>query len=506
MGIAKEIGYFNTFIIKPGPNTPGGSTTDRKFHIEESRIKGGFNNQSMELATRAFATDENYAERRRKNALIYSGIYNSKTGINKLNEFSIGKSNTKAVDSSQGSIQKLHAEDTNLLIFQEDKVSRALRNEEGIAALYAAAKGDYGPEAQKKARDFFSKQEIDIGVGLKALVNKFNKGEITEDGIEDLGQNLINAIEREAKKASDKVDSAYNLIDKDAVFTAEGSSIKSLSNIVIGQVIPFLGRYGISKNPESFAIKGGMKYFADKKRGVVVRLTRDGHTEISYYGMRSWFKDNLKTADKVIGIYDNVKDQYVLSLQNDSTYYTLGYDESSKGWTSFYTYKPNAGFTLKNILYTFNGPNIYKHYQTTNYNNFYNVSNTSKVNLILNNTPSAVKIFKNLSYEGSTGWKVNNIKTDTDDSLYTDKAYDIASYNSSLDYDLPGIQSFNKKENKYMSYLQNNSDIDENEVIFGEAISGIKGMYMSSIFETQTAETSKKELFAVSSETVLSSN
>tara|TARA_R100000900_G_scaffold27666_3_gene21830 strand:+ start:597 stop:1862 length:1266 start_codon:yes stop_codon:yes gene_type:complete len=421
MGIAKEIGYFNTFIIKPGPNTPGGSTTDRKFHIEESRIKGGFNNQSMELATRAFATDENYAERRRKNALIYSGIYNSKTGINKLNEFSIGKSNTKAVDSSQGSIQKLHAEDTNLLIFQEDKVSRAL-------------------------------------------------------------------------------------IDKDAVFTAEGSSIKSLSNIVIGQVIPFLGRYGISKNPESFAIKGGMKYFADKKRGVVVRLTRDGHTEISYYGMRSWFKDNLKTADKVIGIYDNVKDQYVLSLQNDSTYYTLGYDESSKGWTSFYTYKPNAGFTLKNILYTFNGPNIYKHYQTTNYNNFYNVSNTSKVNLILNNTPSAVKIFKNLSYEGSTGWKVNNIKTDTDDSLYTDKAYDIASYNSSLDYDLPGIQSFNKKENKYMSYLQNNSDIDENEVIFGEAISGIKGMYMSSIFETQTAETSKKELFAVSSETVLSSN
>ena len=70
MGIAKEIGYFNTFIIKP-------AHASRKFHIEESRIKGGFNNQSMELATRAFATDENYAERRRKNALIYSGIYNS---------------------------------------------------------------------------------------------------------------------------------------------------------------------------------------------------------------------------------------------------------------------------------------------------------------------------------------------------------------------------------------------------------------------------------------------
>ncbi len=414
MGIAKEIGYFNTFIIKP-------AVTSRKFHIEESRIKGGFNNQSMELATRAFATDENYAERRRKNALIYSGIYNSKTGVNKLNEFSIGKSNTKAVDSAQGSIQKLYAEDTNLLILQEDKISRAL-------------------------------------------------------------------------------------IDKDAVFTAEGSSIKSLSNIVIGQVIPFLGRYGISTNPESFAIKGGMKYFADKKRGVVIRLTRDGHTEVSYYGMRSWFKDNLKTANKIVGIYDNVKDQYVLSLQNDSAYYTLGYDESSKGWTSFYTYKPNAGFTLKNILYTFNGPNIYKHYQTTNYNNFYNVSNTSKVNVILNNTPSVVKVFKNLSYEGTTGWKVNNIKTDLDDANFTDSAFDISAYSNALDYDLPGLQAFNKKENKYLSYLQNSSAIDENEVIFGEAMSGVKGMYVSSVFETNTADTSKKELFAVSSETVLSSN
>ena len=415
MGIAKEIGYFNTFILKP-------SNTNRNWHIEESRIKGGFNNQSIELATRAFATDENYSETRRKNAMIYSGIYNSKTGVNQLNQFGIGQSNTKAVDDSQGSIQKLYAEDTNLLIFQEDKVSRAL-------------------------------------------------------------------------------------IDKDAIFTAEGSPIKALSKIVIGQVIPFLGIYGIGTNPESFAIKGGMKYFADKKRGVVIRLTRDGHTEISYYGMRSWFKENFRSFDKAVGIYDHVKDHYVLSLQNNtSSYYTLAYDESSKGWTSFYTYKPNAGFTLKNVLYTFNGPDLYKHYQTNNYNKFYNVNNSSKVNLILNNTPSVVKIFKNLSYEGTSGWKVNDIKTDLDDAIFTDSAYNISTYNNSLDYDLPGIQAFSKKENKYSSYLQNSSSIDENEIIFGEAISGVKGMYVSSVFETSATDTSKKELFAVSSETVLSSN
>ena len=110
--------------------------------------------------------------------------------------------------------------------------SQAVRNDEGIAALYAAAKGDYGVEAQKKAKAFFDKQEIDIGVGLKTLINKFNKGEITEESIEDLGQNLINSIEREAKNASDKVTSAYNLIDKDAVFNGEASNIQVLLNSV----------------------------------------------------------------------------------------------------------------------------------------------------------------------------------------------------------------------------------------------------------------------------------
>ena len=65
---------------------------------------------------------------------------------------------------------------------------------------------------------------------------------------------------------------------------------------------------------------------------------------------------------------------------------------------------------------------------------------------------------------------------------------------------------FSKKENKYSTYLKNSSAIGENEIIFGEEISGIKGMFTSLLFETSTTDTTKKELFAVSSETVLSSN
>ena len=110
--------------------------------------------------------------------------------------------------------------------------SQALRNEEGIAALYEASKGSFGKEAQEQALSFLRKQEIDIGLGLKELSKKINKGNITDDSIEDLGQNLINAIEDRYKKASDQVESAYNLIDKDALFNGDASNIQILLNSV----------------------------------------------------------------------------------------------------------------------------------------------------------------------------------------------------------------------------------------------------------------------------------
>ena len=88
------------------------------------------------------------------------------------------------------------------------------------------------------------------------------------------------------------------LVDKDAIYTAEGSPIQATSNLVLGQVQPYLGEYGISKNPESFAVYGYQKYFADKDRGVILRLSRDGITEISQYGMLDYFRDNLASISE----------------------------------------------------------------------------------------------------------------------------------------------------------------------------------------------------------------
>ena len=130
----------------------------------------------------------------------------------------------------------------------------------------------------------------------------------------------------------DKVSRA--LVDKDMIYTAEGNTAVTTSNKVIGQIVPYSGEYGISTDPLSFDTYGYQKYFTDRRRNAVLRLSQDGITEISQYGMKDWFRDNLNSdtsAIKIKGAYDRHAKKYVVNIRNsssgfDSPYYTLSFD------------------------------------------------------------------------------------------------------------------------------------------------------------------------------------
>ena len=66
--------------------------------------------------------------------------------------------------------------------------------------------------------------------------------------------------------------------------------------------------------PESFAVYGSKKYFSDKNRGLILRLSQDGITPISDSGMRSFFRDNLQNANRIYGMYEEQKNKDVVSL------------------------------------------------------------------------------------------------------------------------------------------------------------------------------------------------
>ena len=73
-------------------------------------------------------------------------------------------------------------------------------------------------DAQKKAAAFLKQQNIDIENSASNLIKRFNKGEFNIETIEEAGQNIIQGLQKRYQLASEKVESAYNFIDKDGIF------------------------------------------------------------------------------------------------------------------------------------------------------------------------------------------------------------------------------------------------------------------------------------------------
>ena len=317
--------------------------------VESNRVRDDYNATVIGKGTKVSTVLEgDYKQERRKAGMIYGGIFNNTNGFNEVNQFIAGLKITKDLNPVYGSIQKLHARDTDLIVLMEDKCFRILA-------------------------------------------------------------------------------------DKDALFNADGSSNVATSNQVLGSITPYVGEFGISKNPESFASFGFRTYFVDKARGSVMRLSRDGLTKISSNGMSDYFVDNLKlnTTGNIIGSYDsdagsynvliNVPDVRTNPGENPPAFSnsteSVAFKEKVNGWTTTMSYVPESGISLNNEYYTFKNGEIWEHSNETR-SNFYNTQFSSTVTPIINDAPTSVKNFKTLSYEGTAGWRAE-IETDQQDGAVT---------------------------------------------------------------------------------------
>ena len=92
MSAILEIKYFNTFWIKkmrsvventpttpvaPFANVPAdyGSSDARDWYIEESRIRGGYNNTSVDFGVKAYLVEDTFAQQHRISSIIYSLLF-----------------------------------------------------------------------------------------------------------------------------------------------------------------------------------------------------------------------------------------------------------------------------------------------------------------------------------------------------------------------------------------------------------------------------------------------
>ncbi len=362
--------------------------------VESDRIRDDYNAPQITNGVKAstvLATP--YAEEHRSSGMIWSGIFNSTSGVNNLNQFIQAEPITKDLSPRHGSIQKLVSRDTDTIAFCEDKVLRMLTN-------------------------------------------------------------------------------------KDALFNADGNSNVTSTNNVIGQATPINGDYGISTNPESLAVTPFAMYWADQMRGQVLALEGGMSIKsISDIGMKDYFNDNLENLSELLGTYDEKKNEYNLTLatrvakhQFRPTTQTVSYNEITGGWTSFKSFGPEQGISLNNQYYTFSEGSIWKHHDNTTTNNFYGNQYYSDFTLVFNDSPSSVKSFNSINYEGTQA----RISQFTTVSGKTDNRYDNLTaktgwYVDSMHTDLQEVDNveFKNKEGKWFSTVQGVStdlaNLDERE-------------------------------------------
>ena len=337
--------------------------------VESDRIGDDFNAAQIDNGVKVSTTFTGYKEEYKTSGLIHSGLYNSTSEVNDLNEFNMAEKITKDLNPSYGSIQALKTRDTDVVVFTEDKV-------------------------------------------LKVLASK------------------------------------------DAVYNADGNPQLVATNRTLGQAVPFVGDYGISKNPESLSWDQFRMYFSDVQRGAILRLSRDGLTPISDVGMKTWFRDNLKKANSILGTFDTVNEEYNVTLSTSkgsslrST--TLSFNEKSRGWVSFKSFVPQAGVSVSDKYFTGLGYQVYEHYvpeyadeegsncehdYCQDRNTFYDNYVESHISVLFNDVPGSIKSFKTINYEGS--------QAKIDVPTFTGSVQDAAgnpinTQGGSSVYDLPG--------------------------------------------------------------------
>ena len=403
--------------------------------VESNRIRDDYNAVTIDKGPIVSSTlDLPYKQEVKSSGLIYSGLFNSVSGVNNLNQFIQAESITKDLNPYYGSIQALLARDTDMITFCEDKVLNILAN-------------------------------------------------------------------------------------KDALYNADGNTNLTATNRVLGQPTPYVGEYGISKNPESLASYGFRTYFTDKARGAVLRLSRDGLEPISSKGMTSFFFDNLAVCDSLIGSFNDNKMSYNLTLSNltldwqkklavgriDRTnpdcaeftptglvsQTTVTFKENSDGWPSRMSFIQEEGCSLNSEFYTFKNGALWKHNANASlYSNFYGVQYDCSVNLLINEQPEVVKGFKTLNYSGSRqkeyvysignghNYSIAEVQADhlMPISFTTKKGW----YTNYIITDLQEgqVKEFIKKEGKYFNYIKGlttffNTNCDNNVNTQEFAVQGI---------------------------------
>ena len=328
--------------------------------LESDRIRDDYNAPQIDNGVKASTSVSVYGEERRGSGMIHSGIYNSTSGINNLNEFNMAESITKDLNPSYGSIQILKTRDTNVLAFCEDKVLEvlankdALYNADGSANLIASSKvlgatksfaGEYGISSNPESlavdgyRMYFTDKQR----------NKVLR--LSQDGLTPISDIGMKSWFRDNFTSSEY-------------------------NVTVGELI---GSFDTVKGDYNLTLRN-----TSKTTGLLLGDDSKDTTVSFNEKTKGW--SSFKSFIPEVGL--SINTEYITGKLGE-----------------LYTHQPGA----------FMGSTIV--------NTFYGSFTNSTIDVLFNDNPGAVKSFMAINYEGSQA-KVSEFATTTKDSVpYSDGEY-----------------------------------------------------------------------------------
>ena len=287
----------------------------------------------------------NYKQIRRQATIFYSEPYIANTKINGLSTFYPDVS-FQEYDLRFNSIQKLHSINDSLIIFQEDKVSRAMvsrdvifdaSGEQNVAisknVLSSAIPyvGDYG---------ICTNPESFASFGFRSYFFDIRRGAVmrlSQDGLTPIS---------EARMKNFFTDYCEEVMDnrKQRKFNCYGVYDDKFDEYIIS--IPII----------------------------------------------RWQVANSQS----LGGYDH---HYI-------TGFTTGFNEPSKKWNSFYSYSPGYLCSFNTGIVSFKNGTIWKHNSSNvDYNTYYQTKYSSQLDIISNSSPDLTKIYNNIKEESTDIWE-----------------------------------------------------------------------------------------------------
>lgn len=188
---------------------------------------------------------------------------------------------------------------------------------------------------------------------------------------------------------------------------------------------PYDGDFGVGNQPDSIVQSGFVFYHVDPIKGKILRLSKDGYTDIGQlYHAQTWAGDNLTKylnnytyqfggSARVTGTFNIWPDktgEYILLAQSGTTGSdtligeALSFDESKNSFTSFWDIDCEQILCAENVLYFWRNGEVWKLDDSQDVADFFSSKKTASITLVYNENEAIKKVFNAIAYQSNRTW------------------------------------------------------------------------------------------------------